>query len=527
MSAARLPDLPPDCRPADPNLIDSGKGHGSYGQIFRSSSIIGGAQVINVVIGMVRMKLVAVLIGPSGVGLLGIYQSITGLAGTIAGLGLQTSGVREVARYHGLGDLAGIARTITTLRRVCWFTGLAGMLSLAALSPWVSQATMGSKDYAWAVAMLGVTILFGNLAAGQGAIVQGTRRIGDIARMQIASALAGTIVAGVFYGWLGSAGIVPALIALSLVSLSISTYFACRVKKAAVMVSWSESIVQATHLVRLGIALVWSAALAGVVTYATQAMILRDLNVEAVGVYAAAYTLSAMFVNFVLSAMAADFYPRLTANSNNHARMTNLVNEQTEVGLLLAFPGLLATLLFAPFVIPVLYTSEFAPASGLLKWLVLGCMGRVLSWPLGFCLLAKGQGILVATTESVSNVVHLLMIWAGLSLMGLTGVAVAFALLYVLHTMGMLIVTHMTIGFRWSRNVLNQLAWMVPTALSVFAATWCLPDVLNVVFGGIVMVGSAVACLRQLALRLGTHHRVTKAIIAVPGGSAILKATSI
>ena len=63
----------------------------NYGQILKSSSIMGGSQVVSILVGMVRVKLVAVLLGPVGIGLLGIYRSIMELATNLAGLGINTS----------------------------------------------------------------------------------------------------------------------------------------------------------------------------------------------------------------------------------------------------------------------------------------------------------------------------------------------------------------------------------------------------------------------------------------------------
>jgi PST family polysaccharide transporter len=64
--------------------------------------------------------------------------------------------------------------------------------------------------------------------------------------------------------------------------------------------------------------------------------------------------------------MGADYYPRLTGVAHDHAAVNRLVNEQTEIGLLLAVPGLLATLALAPWIIRLFYTSEFLPAVELL-----------------------------------------------------------------------------------------------------------------------------------------------------------------
>jgi O-antigen/teichoic acid export membrane protein len=100
----------------------------SHRQIFKSSAIIGGASVINIVIGIVKVKVLAVLLGPAGVGLMGLYQNIMGMASTLAGCGMGNSGVRQLAAS------SGEAETLAIVRRALWLgnlvLGLAGMAIL-------------------------------------------------------------------------------------------------------------------------------------------------------------------------------------------------------------------------------------------------------------------------------------------------------------------------------------------------------------------------------------------------------------
>ena len=139
----------------------------SYSRIMKSSSLIGGAQFINILIGMVRVKFVAVLLGPIGVGLVATYQATVQLIGTIAGLGLQSSAVRDIAQAVSNGDQEHIGRTVLTLRQMCWLTGGVGTLAVALLSNTLSQMTFNSPDYAQEIALVGLTILFANLQGGQ------------------------------------------------------------------------------------------------------------------------------------------------------------------------------------------------------------------------------------------------------------------------------------------------------------------------------------------------------------------------
>ena len=69
----------------------------SYGQILKSTALIGGSSAVNIVIGIVRTKAMAMLLGPAGFGLMGVYGAIIDVAQSIAGMGINSSGVRQIA----------------------------------------------------------------------------------------------------------------------------------------------------------------------------------------------------------------------------------------------------------------------------------------------------------------------------------------------------------------------------------------------------------------------------------------------
>ena len=489
----------------------------SYTQILKSSSLIGGAQGINLLLGMVRMKFAAVLIGPLGVGLVGTYQAIQGMVSTVAGLGIQSSAVRDVAEAADKGDKETIGRTVLTLRRICWFTGLTGALAMAALSVPLSRYTFGTRDHALEIALLGVVVLFGNIKGGQMALIQGMRHIGDLARLNVIGSLAGTVVMVILYTWLGLRGIIPALLLLALVQLIATWCFARRIPVLRVEMSWLESLRASGGMLRLGLAFMWNGLLLAIIAYLTRTFIAHDFSLEAVGIFTAAFSLSGMFVNFILGAMGADYYPRLAAVSHDHGTMNRLVNEQIEIGLLLAVPGLLATLTLAPWIIRVFFSSEFLHAADLLQWFILGCLGRVIGWPMGFIVLALGKGFLFATTQTIFNIIHLVLIWCGLVAFGLEGVSMAFFTLYLITpTATFLIVRHLT-GFAWSSATRRLILALLPIVALVFIASRLLIPWQATGIGVALTTVASVFCLRGLVARIGHDHRIVRAVCRVPG----------
>lgn len=459
----------------------------------------------------------AVLLGPAGFGLIGLYQSVMGLMGTIAGLGIASSGVRQVAESHGSDDPERVGRTIRVLRRACWFTGLIGMLLTAALAWPMSLWTFGNESHALAIAVLGVTILLGNISGGQMALIQGLRRIGDLARVQVLSSVVGSLVSVGIYAWRGRRGIVPVLLVAAAVNLVVSWRFAVRVSvPPSAGPTWREAFLETRQLVSLGMAFVASGLLSAVVALIARVWIQRSLGLEANGLYQAAWAISGIFAGFILQAMGADFYPRLTAVANDHATVNRLVNEQTEIGILMALPLLIANLVFGPWILRLLYSADFDAAGDMLPWFMLGVFGRVLSWPVGYVILAKGAGLWFAATETAGAAIHIMLIWLGIAYAGLEGAAMAFSGMYLIFTVGILVVSHHMTGFRWSGVVMKLvavagLALLLTVGLTVACRPW-----IRVVLGSASTAVTAVACALQILRRLGPEHRLCRIVAFVP-----------
>src|SRR5690606_16050651 len=130
-------------------------------------------------------------------------------------------------------------------------------------------------------------------------------------------------------------------------------------------------------------------------------------------------------------------------------------NEQVLVSLLLAGPGVLATLTLAPLVVTLLYSSRFEEAVGALRWICLGMSLRVITWPLGFVVVAKGLRTLFVAMDLACAIVHLALAWLLVRWLGLDGAGAAFFGLYVFYAVITYPIARRLTGFRWSATNLR------------------------------------------------------------------------
>lgn len=445
--------------------MNDASGKDSYRRILRSSSIIGMASVLNILFGILRMKAVALLLGPNGVGLVGIFQSLIQTGAAIAAFGTATSGTRQVSVAVGQNDLQRLA---DVRRALIWGSAglsvIGGVIFVLFGQPIMTHLLgdeASNTDALWLAAGITLSVLSG----AQIALLTGLQRIGDVALVQALSGLVGSTI-GVAGLWLMGRDGLAQMVVMAPLSASIAgSWYVSRLEHrpsplGAVLEQWRQ-------MVGTGTAFMLSGLVAQLGYLAVRTLVQQGLGAEALGQFQAAWAIGAMYLSFVLGAMSTDFFSRLSAIIGNPAAATKLVNEQTEVALLLCGPVLLAMLACAPWAIRLLYSEEFAPAVDILRWQLLGDILKIMSWPLGYLLLAIGAGRAFIITETWGMVVFVIATASLLPVLDKTATGVAFLLLYVAYLPAVWFVARKRIDFRFSTAVIRNAIALIIAALVI------------------------------------------------------------
>jgi PST family polysaccharide transporter len=285
-------------------------------------------------------------------------------------------------------------------------------------------------------------------------------------------------------------------------------WYARKIHLVKIRLDWKEVIAEARPLLRLGSVFMVSGLVTMATLYLVRVVVARQLGMAAAGLYEATMTLSNVYVGFILAAMGADFYPHLSAVAHNDAECNKLINSQIEVGLLLAIPGLLVMLALGPLLLRVLYSEQFVMAFDILRWQVLGTFLRVVTWPLGFLLLARAKGRLFLWTELVTNLFYLGMVGLGISYLDLTGLGMAFFAMYLFYLGLMNLLARRQSRFQWSGHNLRLAGVMFMAVLAGFIVSF--------------ISSAAVALGLGLALALATGAYCVKALYVMVGRATVL-----
>lgn len=478
----------------------------SYRRMLKSSSIIGGASLLNILIGLARTKVLALLLGPSGVGLASLFSSAMGTASAIATLGLDTVGTRQIAEAAAREDGRALAVARRAMFLQALFFAAAGALAFWSLRQTVARQLLGSAEQAPLVGWLSLGVALSVAVAAQGALIQGMRRIGDMARLSVLGSALNTLCGlALLWHW-GQAGLVAYVLIAPLSSFLLGQWFVARLPKVqGGGVSLPELKEQWRTLLRLGVPFM-GAGLVGMLVQLWIRVELGDtLGTAALGQFQASWTVSMQYVGLVLGAMGADYYPRLTGVIQDREAATRLVNEQSEIALLLSAPLFIALIGLTPWVIRLLYSEAFLPAVELLRWQILGDVLKVAGWPLGFVTLAAGAGRTFFWLESGVILFLGCLIAAFSAKVGLQITGMAFLACYALYLPVVYRLAARRIGFSWRPQVTRLLTVILSLCVLVAllsARYW---------WGGVVTVG--------LTLAFGLYSLTRLALMSEVGGT--------
>jgi O-antigen/teichoic acid export membrane protein len=163
------------------------------------------------------------------------------------------------------------------------------------------------------------------------------------------------------------------------------------------------------------------------------------------GYYQAAIAIAGSLPSMVFSAMGTDFFPRVAA-AKDEAEAKVLSEKQIEAALLLALPIFVGLVTMNRLGIALLYADKFEPAAPLLSWMIWGVFFRLLGWPLGYWLVARGSMRTVVVVEVTSNLLMALLPILLLPAFGLMGTAIGYFIGYLVYAVAMLAIARRRSG---------------------------------------------------------------------------------
>lgn len=396
----------------------------------RAIKLFGGVQAVSNLCSVVLNKLVAVWIGPAGMGLFSIYNAAIDMLRSGTSLGLRTSAVRDVAIAHESGDEAAVARIVAVVRRWAWFISIFGAITTMALAPALSQWSFGSQDHLWHFVLLAAVLLFNGFANSELAILQGLEKLKRLANASLLGTVMGLVLSIPLFYWLRIDSILLSVIVYHASLLAAALLYRHKGKNNKATITNREALRDGAPFVKLGLLMTLSEFITMLFNYIFSAYLNRVAGTETVGFYQAGFSLVGRYFGLILTAVGMEYYPRITRVCHSRMRTRVFASQEINIVMLCLLPVVSVFLIARELIVSVLYSPEFHAIIPYISIAIVGAVLKAYSWFLAIQIVARGDGKIYIITESLSAAIGLGVNIAGYHLWGLAGLGVAFALWY-------------------------------------------------------------------------------------------------
>ena len=402
----------------------SGKKSSLTARVLSAVAILGSAQAVNIACSVIRTKLIAIWLGPVGVGLNTILVNGSTLVSTATQLNIRDSAVRDLSLPDSPDRRALKADVV---RRWALLLGLLGAAAIIVISPLLSaSAYNGSIAYSLHFAALAPAVFFTAYSAGEFAILQAHDRLRAIARSNIEAGIAATAISLPMLYVFRLHAIVPVINIYALAVAACVRFRRLRIAPPTCRPDRRTLWLEGRGFLGLGLSISVSVLLTTLMNYILAAYINSRGGESALGIYQSGYTLVNSYVGIIFSAIAVEYYPRLTRFIGRHSAACTVMTHEVSLVIRLVTPVAVVFVLLSDFIVRLLYSSSFGEVVPFVTFAIVGALYRGISLCYAYRILAAGDSRAYIFTETASVTVGLSLNIIAYSLWSYTGLGISY-----------------------------------------------------------------------------------------------------
>ncbi len=441
--------------------INSRGGTSISAKVLKIMGLFSGVQIVTIICSIIRTKLVAIWLGPVGMGLFGLYNSVLDTISGVTQIGTGTGVVRELA----VSPRKNLPKLVTVVRRWGWGLGLAGALLTLLLSPVLSSVTFGDGDHIWGFMILSAAVLLLTLSNTEGAVFQGLKRYKSLAKATVGGAIAGLALSVPMYYFWGLDSVIPSLLVYALATWICRGLFREKVARPDQPIGARDTLLTGRSFAMLGLYMTITVFATNAVSYIFMSYLNRVAGTETAGLYQAGFTLVNRYVGLVLVAIGMEYLPRLSEVSHSPHRIELFLTHEITLIMLVMFPVVTVFITADELIVRLLYDRPFLVMLPFVTWAVIGTVFRAWSWCLAYVILAKSDGVTYLVTELLSAAVAIGLNIIFYNRWGIAGLGYAYTVWYLFYLTEIWVVCRKRYRLTVRRNAI-----MFPAAVFLICA---------------------------------------------------------
>ena len=444
-----------------------------YRNIISVTSLFGGLQILLILIGAIKGKIIAIYIGSEGMGQLALFTSILEIVNLLCTLGFGYSATRLVSKAHEENSYYEIRKILSIVSKILLFSSIVGVILLILFSKQISAIFFGDETFYMSIIFISVTVFFTVFLNRNNLFLQSLNEFKNLAKSNLFGAFFGLLGAFIFYYYYGINGIVPSIIFTSISIFFSSTFYFKKLKLEPIKISLNNAIIEGGPMIKLGLVMVLASIVGAIVKNFINIFIINFGSISDLGFYNAGHTIALSYVGMIFTAMSYEYFPRLSRISEDNKKVRKAVNQQSEIIFLTLLPILVVLICFTELIINVFLTREFYVIIKFIRILSFSILINSAAFTISYIPIAKGdKKVFFIYNTLVPGIAAMTFSSLGYYFGNLTGLAIGICLVSIVHLYFMFIVCKKSYEFRVTKNFISFFIVNLITISTAFTITF-------------------------------------------------------
>ena len=391
--------------------------------------------LVKMLTGLISVKVVASIIGPAGVALIGQLNNFSSIAMTLSSGGINSGITKYIAQYKE--EQTMVQHYLSTALRITVICSVCVGIFMLCFHRLLSNYIMLSPEYGYVFIIFGFTVLLYALNLMLISIINGFKEFKRYVRINIANSIVGLIFTLSFVLTLGLKGALISAVTYQSITLFVTIWMVRQLP----WFNWNtfkEKISEAISIkyFRYTLMTLTTACTVPVSQMLLRGYVISEISPIEAGWWEGMNRISSMYLMVITTSFSVYYLPRLSELTDVKDLKREIIKSyKIIVPMLLG--GFALVYLLKSFIIRLLFTSEFLPMEGLFIWQLLGDFFKICSWLLAFLMVAKSMTKAFVITEIVFSLSFLGLGFFFMNWNGVIGISQGYFINYMVYSIFM------------------------------------------------------------------------------------------
>lgn len=388
--------------------------------------------LVRMLTGLISVKVVASIIGPAGVALVGQLNNFATIVLSLSTGGINNGITKYIAEYKN--EEERIKDCLSTALRIITVCSLLVGICLIAANTYLSEYVMLSPEYSYVFVVFGFTVLFYALNMGLTSVINGFKEFKRYVKVNIAGSLIGLLFTlSLVFVWELKGALISAVTYQSIM-LFISLWM---IRKMP-WLKWEYfknrlNIEMSKKYFRYSLMTFVSAATVPVSQMLLRGYVISQISVTEAGWWEAMNRISHMYLMVITTSFSVYYLPRLSELTDKHELRSEILRSY-KIIIPCLLGGFMLIYLLRFVIIYILFTPDFLPMENLFAWQMAGDFFKITSWLLSYMMVAKAMAKWFITTEIGFSLIYIGLGFLFMKWNGVVGITQAYLVNYLLYS---------------------------------------------------------------------------------------------